>query len=368
MTESSNVHMTDDDYIDHALSRSMITPDVLLADMARIEKGIGRITAREYVEFGLYDWDLHSQSDRQRYISDRLHWPIVAQTCNLGWHSATEDKWIMETMLRRAGVATPPILAVLDAGLRLYPGTFAIRTEEDLRNFLVDNAGRPFFGKKLTGMQSVGIFCCVGSDRDTVNLLKEGQVPVRALFDRLKSQQYILQPVVRNHSFFADIASNLCTLRLATFVFDDVLRVAFAFMKVPQGDNVADHFKDAGNLALGLDLSTGKITSVRQRLPIGTLLLDEASSVGVQLLRKQLPYWPEVLAVAARVNQVFAPVRYQSMDIAITERGPVVIEVNMGAGFTGPQMVYGQGLLQPHVLHFLGQVGVDLAETGSRLS
>lgn len=274
----------------------------------------------------------------------------------------------METILLRAGVATPPILAVLDAGLRLYPGTFAIRTEEDLRNFLVDNAGRPFFGKKLTGMQSVGIFCCVGSDRDTVNLLKKGQIPVRALFDRLKSQQYIFQPVVRNHPFFADVASNLCTLRLATFVFDDVLRVAFAFMKVPQGDNVADHFKDAGNLALGLDLSTGKITSVRQRLRIGTLQLDETSSVGVQLLGKQLPYWPEVLAAATRVNQVFAPVRYQSMDIAITEGGPVVIEVNMGAAFAGPQMVYGQGLLQPHVLHFLEQAGVDLVETGSHLS
>lgn len=36
MTESNNVRMTDDDYIDHALSRSMIMPDVLLADIARI--------------------------------------------------------------------------------------------------------------------------------------------------------------------------------------------------------------------------------------------------------------------------------------------------------------------------------------------
>jgi hypothetical protein len=360
--------MTDDDYIDYALSQSPVGRDMLLADMARLESGIGRITVPEYVDFGLYDWDLHSEQDRQRFISDRLHWPIVAQTCNLGWHAATEDKWIMETILRQAGVDTPPILAVLDTGIRLYPGTFVIRTEEDLRNFLVSNAGRPFFGKKLTGIASAGIFCCIASDRDAVSLLHEGTVPTQVLFDRLKSEKYVFQPVVRNHPFFADIASNLCTIRLAAFVYDDILRVAFAFMKIPQGENLTDLFKPAGNLALGLVPSTGKITSVRQRLSIGTRLLGETTALGARLLDKQLPFWPEVLAAAARVALVFAPVRYQSMDIALTESGPVVIEVNMGAGFAGPQLVYGRGLLQPNVLHFFDQAGVVLDEIGRHLA
>ena len=355
--------MTDEDYINYALATSGLNREAFLADVARLEASPSRLTLREYVNLGLQNWNEYDDEARSAFLSDRLHWPFVARACNPGWRAATEDKWLMEMVLRRAGVPTPPILSVLDTGNRLYPGTFMIRTEETLRAFLQSNAGQPFFGKRLEGMASDGIFLCLESDREQAVLWNEGVVTVSALFERLRSHRYIFQPVIRNHTFFDGIAGNLSTLRLAVFVYDDTLKAAFGFMKVAQGENLPDHFLSIGNLALGLDLERGIITSVRRRLLIGTELLGEGTSAA-ELLMRQLPFWGETVALAARVAQVYAPVRFQSLDIAFTESGPVVIEVNTGGGFGGPQLANARGLLQPNFRHFISQVGFDLAELG----
>lgn len=358
--------MTDDDYIAHALALSGLPREALLADFARLGASPSRLTLREYVDFGLHDWEAHDAEARQAFLSDRLHWPFVARTCNVGWNAATEDKWLMEMVLRRAGVPTPPILAVLDLGNRFYPGTFRISSTESLRDFLDSNAGQPFFGKRLDGMASDGIFLCPESDRDQAMIWGEGVLTIPALFERLRAHRYIFQPVIRNHSFFDGIATNLCTMRLAVFVYDDSLQAAFGFLKVSQGPNLADHFKSVGNLALGLDLESGTVTSVRRRLPIGTERLAEGP-IASALLGRQLPFWAEATALAARVALVYAPVRFQSMDIAFTESGPVVIEVNTGAGFAGPQLANGCGVLQPNFRHFMAQAGIDIAELGHGL-
>ena len=358
--------MTDEDYIAHALTASDLTREVFLADAAQLEVSPSRLTLREYVDYGLYNWDEHDDEARRAFLSVRLHWPFVARTCNFGWNAATEDKWLMETVLRRAGVPTPPILAVLDTGNRFYPGTLMIRSEETLRAFLQSNAGRPFFGKRLDGMASEGIFLCLESDREQAALWNEGVVTVSTLFERLRPHRYIFQPVIRNHTFFDSIAENLCTMRLAVFVYDDTLHAAFGFMKVPQGENLPDHFQSIGNLALGLNLERGTITSVRRRLPIGTELLGEGSVASAMLMR-QLPFWGETIALATRVAQVYAPVRFQSLDIAFTESGPMVIEVNTGGGFGGPQLANARGLLQPNFRHFMSQARIDLAELGREI-
>lgn len=358
--------MTDENYIAHAIALSGLSREALLADVEQLGASPSRLTLREYVDFGLYNWDEHDEEARRAFLSSRLHWPFVARTCNVRWNAATEDKYLMETVLRRARVPTPQILAVLDHGNRLYPGAFRIRSEESLRAFLDSNAGKPFFGKKLDGMASDGIFLCSESNRDQAMLWDEGMVTVPALFERLRAHRYIFQPVIRNHSFFDGIATNLCTMRLAVFVYDDSLNAAFGFLKVSQGTNLADHFKSIGNLALGLDLERGTITSVRRRLPIGTELMKQGPEASA-LLGKQLPFWAEAKALAARVAQVYAPVRFQSLDIAFAESGPMVIEVNTGGGFAGPQLANARGLLQPNFLHFMSQAGIDLVELGRTL-
>lgn len=355
------------DLLAYAIAQSGIERDILLADMARCESGIGRITGAEYINFGLYDWQTYSQESRLSFLSNRLHWPIVFKSCDTSWFAMTEDKWAMETILKRSSIPTPPILAIVDKSYRIYSGIRQIRDLTQFRDFLVANDGAAFFGKQLRGMESVGIFLCEESDADEVEIFGEGKIPVSTLFERICEFKYILQPVIKNHKFFHDQTQSLCTLRIAVFVYDDMLNIAYSFLKMPAGNNLTDRFSNPQNLALGIDTNTGQITSIRERLSIGSRELPTHPVTGLPLVGSKIPFWSETMKLAARVAQVFAPVRYQSMDIAITDTGPVLIEVNTGGGFKGPQLAYGTGLLQPKFTHFFDVTGVDLVALGAQI-
>jgi hypothetical protein len=61
--------------------------------------------------------------------------------------------------------------------------------------------------------------------------------------------------------------------------------------------------------------------------------------------------------LAHRCAPIFQPVRYQSMDIGITQAGPVLIEINTGGGFDLPQLASGEGFLTDEVRDFFRACG-----------
>ena len=62
-------------------------------------------------------------------------------------------------------------------------------------------------------------------------------------------------------------------------------------------------------------------------------------------------------SLARECSGIFAPVRYQSMDIAILAQRPSIIEVNTGGAFNIPQLAGGRGFLTDEVLEFFRACG-----------
>jgi len=58
-------HLSDGDYIDHAVRHSGLSPEALLGDIDTLRKAPGRITIKEYVDLGLYDWTRHDADARR---------------------------------------------------------------------------------------------------------------------------------------------------------------------------------------------------------------------------------------------------------------------------------------------------------------
>src|SRR3546814_14913342 len=67
-------------------------------------------------------------------------------------------------------------------------------------------------------------------------------------------------------------------------------------------------------------------------------------ATGQQLVGTRLPHWQELRRVNDACARRFAPVRYQSLDIALTDSGPEEVEVNVGGSFVMPSSATGQGL------------------------
>jgi len=82
-----------------------------------------------------------------------------------------------------------------------------------------------------------------------------------------------------------------------------------------------------GGIGIGIDLETGRTTHAILEGQQITVHPDSGDS----LIDIAIPYWSEIL----RISQLAAeavPLKYLGVDVAVTERGPVLLEINVRPG------------------------------------
>ncbi|MEO3428822.1 sugar-transfer associated ATP-grasp domain-containing protein [Pelagibius sp. CAU 1746] len=346
------------EYLRHAQQRSGRGPFELVREYFRLHRGPGRITLPEYIQYGVYDRQRHSPVGQARFITNTLHWPITHACCDMTWQATTEDKWLCSHILARSDIPVPQTLAVIDRSARRYPGTEKIATAAELRAFMTAPGVLPAFGKENRGICSFGAFLVETADNEGLALAGRGRVGYEACIDELVGDTpYLLQRLERNHDFFQRYTDALATVRLCILIADDGVKIPFAVLKLPARGNVADSFWRPGNLACKLDVASGEILTARTKDPLGTTDHDADPVSGAPLVGEHLPIWERVIELARNCAPIFRPVRYQSMDVAITPNGPVLIEINTGGGFDLPQLATGEGFLTDEVRDFFRACG-----------
>jgi hypothetical protein len=330
----------------------------MLREFIRLNRGCGKLTWPEYVQYGVYDTTRYSSEDQAKFLTNTLHWPITRVCCDMTWQATTEDKWLCAHILAQSTISVPETLAVIDKGERAYPATRKISTAEQLRDFMTSQDVLPLFGKENRGICSFGAFLAVDADENGLLLKGQGWLSYDACMEQfVGTTPYLLQPLQRNHSFFDRYCDSLATIRVCILIGKDGIRIPFAILKLPSRENVADSFWRPGNLACNLDLQSGRILTVRSKDAFGTTDHTVHPDTGEPLLGEILPLWDRVLDLAHRCAPIFQPVRYQSMDIGITQAGPVLIEINTGGGFDLPQLASGEGFLTHEVRDFFRACG-----------
>ncbi|WP_420584085.1 sugar-transfer associated ATP-grasp domain-containing protein [Ruegeria sp.] len=153
-------------------------------------------------------------------------------------------------------------------------------------------------------------------------------------------------------------ASALATVRMVNLVRENDVFCPMAVIKLPQGENIADAFWRPGNIACSINVESGKIETVTRRADMEVEFLEDHPETD-GLMGLQLPFWKELIEINDLAARTFAPIRYQSTDIAITDAGPIMVELNYGGGFDLPQYASGKGMLTPEVRKFFEGFGYD---------
>lgn len=342
----------------YSARKSGRSPLKIYREFRRMAKSHSRINIVEYVRTGLYDIDRFSSEERARFISNDLHWQITHKCNNRGWVSAAEDKILSETLLKAGGVPTPETIAVLDKSPRVYPSLKKIASVQELTDLLQKHSGEPLFCKIVDGMVSFGAFCIERFDANEI--VCTGHPPMSYedfLSDFVGRNVYIIQRKLKNHARLSDYAKALGTVRMVNMVTASGVLCPFAVIKLPQGDNIVDAFWRSGNLACDVDVETGVVRTVARRGIEMEYLDDHPEHPG--LMGLELPFWSELREINERAARIFAPIRYQSTDIAITDEGPVIVELNYGGGFDLPQYASGRGMLTQEVRDFFESCSVE---------
>lgn len=346
------------DLLVHATQKTGRSPVKTQFDFMKLARAEGRLNMVEYIRFGLYDPDRFTPEERARFISNDLNWPITHICNDKSWEASAEDKYIADRLLGMGDVPVPDTVAVIDTGPRLFPGLTRISNAPELRDFLLSRPGQRLFGKVNGGMVSFGVFRVEHCDEDTLTCTGMEPMSYEAfLSDFVGTNSYVIQTELNNHPDIARYCSSLATVRVVNMVRQDDVYCPVAVIKMPQGGNIADAFWRPGNLACDIDMETGEIRTVALRGTEIEFLDDHPETPG--LMGMNLPFWKELLEINDRAARIFAPIRFQSTDIAITENGPVVVELNYGGGFDLPQYASGRGMLTPEVRAFFKDCGYE---------
>jgi len=211
-------------------------------------------------------------------------------------------------------------------GLKLPPGDLFIK---------------PLRGRGGTGVQA-WLNVAVGRYRSLLDGECLGEVD---LLERIKryNQDMMVQTRLLNHDDIRDLSNGaLMTVRILTFLNETGTHEAtHAGLRMAVGANrLVDNFH-AGGIAAAIDMISGRLgpaSDIGLRPDIGWC--THHPDTGGVIEGRLLPLWQETIATACRAHAAFAPRVIVGWDIAVTPKGPVLIEGNNAPGIDLLQRAY----------------------------
>ncbi len=332
--------------------RGAATP--IIAAKLILARGLWGIGAARFLMLGLYAQKMNRWADTMSYLKHTEPGLHVINWRGDG-RRLTVDKLVTTERFAQANIPTARLIAVIGRDRKAYAheGMFpALSTVDELAATLASCPDQVFV-KPATGWRGQG---AMGPKRrDGKWWLSGAAMNDRELAERLLANAppsgLLLQERLRSHPALAPIGGNLglgC-LRINTALTTQGPELLFAFAKIMGSEGLVDNFADGkyGNMAAGVDIASGTLTRAfgrRQGRQYLVEPVDKHPMTGEKLTGFQLPIWDEVVSLAKRAASAFPETPLIGSDIAITEDGPRVIEIQSDWGSNMAQLTLGRGL------------------------
>jgi len=320
-----------------------------IADIAALGRRPMRLAPRDYYLFRLYDPRL-TDGERRAFLGERGQMALFGRLTDPGWSAAAHDKLLYYAVMSGLGYAVPRVVAVHHPHRR-YPGAEALADGAAVARFL-RQAAYPFFGKPVTGKYSVGTVALVGYERSTdrVRASAGAETAVEAFVAELAPfarDGYLFQERLTAHAFVREACGErIATVRVVVLLGPDGPALLRALWKVPVGAHVADNFWRPGNCLAALDGASGRIVRVVQGVGPAQREIEAHPDTGFRLLGATMPDWDATLRLVLDAAAAFPGIVMQAWDVALTERGPLLLELNVGGDVNLPQHAFGEGVYQ----------------------
>lgn len=343
---------------------SQHTPFISLQRYLTARFGPGKLTSGEYLKYGTGNT---SHFELMRFAGVDQAKKMHAACNDPGWFAVTKNKILFETVMKGIGLAVPQTIATWDPKRR-YGEARLLSTEEELRLMFNRLRNEPLFAKPVTGVYSLGVLALEGFDGREVTVNGAHRASLGQLIgfmNAMSAKGYLFQRRLRpDPELAAATATNgLATLRFVVLLGDRGPVIEACVAKIPGSGEVADNFWRQGAVLCGIDMETSKIhravTSVTDRKNVTRIVAANWRDEGHagQLAGKQVPQFAAAAALVARAARHLPGIRTQSWDVAMTDTGPVLLEVNFGGDLSLVQIGNGRGILSERFCRHLRRCG-----------
>lgn len=294
----------------------------LLGDLSVILKR--GITPSEYYRLSMYE------SVPRDYVSVREYVDLERRLNPRQTGVVNFDKWHQYCFFKGLGLPTPEVFGFLSGRRGMLEGLPFAGDVSALLDML-DRHEKPVVIKPFGGGHGRGFDLITDSssgDR-TITSKKKGVIAVEDFLRSVAAdpEGLIFQAHIKQHgllSLFSKLAVN--TLRvLTTLTETGGVEFPAVILKLAQGDSLVDNV-GAGGIAAHMSLHTGKLST--GFVWPGKELYEQHPESGTAIKDFVVPFWREALELAERAHRNLTSARSIGWDIAITDTGPLLVEMN----------------------------------------
>jgi Sugar-transfer associated ATP-grasp len=265
------------------------------------------------------------------------------------------DKSVSELVCRGVGLRLPRYFGELEP------------TEQYARKistiFMSNEGMNKIILKPVMGHAGRGIDVAYRSGSEIVVKTGASVIPLNDY--RLQST-VIVQEYIQQHSRLAAISSSsVNTIRLVTLwtKAGETILISAA-MRFGVGNAHVDNWS-SGGIAVGVDHHTGRLMEVAFDKHGNRFHVHPDSKHA--FLGFQLPFWEETVAIATKLQEAANFYRLIGVDVAITDDGPMLIEMNANPDIVFQEQTAGPLLRDPRVLREFAEYGLLYNDAQLRL-
>lgn len=292
----------------------------------------------QYIRYGMYKNDCKlSMEEMKDYIPNFFAYFLLFPKTYKDYGIISEDKILTYLVFETLGIKQPTLLVQYNHGLFYNHRKNPIENKE-VNEKIKQTKAEKLFLKPSLGLGGQGIL--VFNKKE--NFIDEGGNEISAEFIKKnldKNEDYILQEGIKQHDELNQIyPHSVNTFRVNTRIVDGKAQILFSFLRMGRGGGQLDNASLKG-FVCKVDPETGEFA------PQGTSKLftriDKHPDTNFEFSGYKFPYWNEIREFVLEAANKLENIGCIGWDIAYSVDGPMVIEINAGAGLQSLQDNYG---------------------------
>jgi len=174
------------------------------------------------------------------------------------------------------------------------------------------------------------------------------------LIEMVKNGPWVVESYIQQHPLMKQLHPlSVNTLRAHTIFHNGKVHFLGAVLRIGVGKKVDNLY--AGGIAAPIDDATGIVSGPAvSGNPFQTNTYDKHPITGEPIVGMQIPYWSEILQMVEQMGSKISELKSIGWDIAITEEGPVLVEMNVHWSVEPFQLPFQKGRLNK-LLPFINQ-------------
>lgn len=295
-------------------------------------------------DYYIYGFDEKNREEQKEYIGNQYFAKLLKKknleltkpAGGLSYRALTFDKYVANNYLQTIGVP-----AVRNEALIMKNRVQWNEGEESGLDSLLDAGFESLYIKSVYG--SFGLDIIRLDLQQGAFFYKGKHLEIQDLEKKLAGAAWVVQKKVEQHPELDKFNSSTAnTLRVVTMLNEGKPEFVTSIMRFGMGKSHVDNW-EAGGLATGVQHPGGTLWDRAYFKPNRHVMesCTEHPDSKIPFKGYKIPFYQEAVKIALRVHKFYYGRFMLAQDFAITEQGPVIIEVNCNPGHRTIQMTSG---------------------------